>query len=172
MRWFCQKSRFQFLAVKMVGNPKTPGISPDTPDLEHSGEKLRVLIRILRKFRIEVRIFRVCRIEDVGLSRVVVRVYGLGLFQSTNHTAYILMSYVYVLTPPSKEPCTRWSPGHRSSGGKFSRRIVSSRPKAQLSPVPSSSPKASPGAHPIIWNYDTYICIYYLCITFRNWLEP
>ena len=22
----------------MVGNPETPGISPDTPDLEHSGE--------------------------------------------------------------------------------------------------------------------------------------
>ena len=22
----------------MVGNPKTPGISPDTPDLEYSGE--------------------------------------------------------------------------------------------------------------------------------------
>ena len=43
----------------MVGNPETPGISPDTPDLEHSGEKLRVLIRILRKFRIEVRIFRI-----------------------------------------------------------------------------------------------------------------
>ena len=22
----------------MIGNPDTPGISPDTPDLEHSGE--------------------------------------------------------------------------------------------------------------------------------------
>ena len=22
----------------MVGNPETPGMSPDTPDLEHSGE--------------------------------------------------------------------------------------------------------------------------------------
>ena len=33
----------------MVGNPETPGISPDTPDLEHSEEKLRVLIRILQK---------------------------------------------------------------------------------------------------------------------------
>ena len=22
----------------MIGNPETPGISPDTPDLEHSGE--------------------------------------------------------------------------------------------------------------------------------------
>ena len=25
----------------MVGNPETPGISPDTPDLEHSGESSR-----------------------------------------------------------------------------------------------------------------------------------
>ena len=62
MGWFCQKSRFQFLGAKMVENPETPGISPDTPDLEHSGEKLRVLIRILQKFqkfRIEFWIFRV-----------------------------------------------------------------------------------------------------------------
>ena len=33
-------------------------------------------------------------------------------------------------------------------------------------------PQASPGAHPIISNYDTYICLYYLCIRFRNDLEP
>ena len=103
------KIEISVLGAKMVGNPDTPGISPDTPDLEHSGYRpetpdlgvriLRVLIRILRKFRmfrIEVRIFWVCRIEGVGLSRVVVRVYGLDLFQSTNHTACILMSYVYV----------------------------------------------------------------------------
>ena len=38
MGWFCQKSRFQFLGAKTVLNPETPGISPDTPDLEHSGE--------------------------------------------------------------------------------------------------------------------------------------
>ena len=44
--------------------------------------------------------------------------------------------------------------------------------KAQLSPVSSSSPKASPSAHPIILNYDTFICLYYLCIRFRNGLEP
>ena len=43
-------------------------------------------------FRIEVRIFRVCRIEDVGLSRVVVRVYGLGLFQS--YKSYRMHSHV------------------------------------------------------------------------------
>ena len=29
-------------------------------------------------------------------------------------------------------------------------------------------PQTSPGAHPINLNYDTYICIYYLCITFRS----
>ena len=43
-------------------------------------------------FRIEVRIFQVCRIEDVGLSRVVVRVYGLGLFQS--YKSYCMHSHV------------------------------------------------------------------------------
>ena len=32
------QSKFQFLGAKMVGNPETPGISPDTPDLEHSGK--------------------------------------------------------------------------------------------------------------------------------------
>ena len=31
--------------------------------------------------------------------------------------------------------------------------------------------RASPGAHPIILNYDTYIRNYYLCIRFRNCLE-
>ena len=39
-------------------------------------------------------------------------------------------------------------------------------------PALSNSPKASPGAHPINLNYDTYICIYYLCITFRSCLKP
>ena len=37
------------------------------------------------------------------------------------------------------------------------RRFVGSRPKAQLTPVLSSRCKASPGAHPFISNYDTYI---------------
>ena len=32
--------------------------------------------------------------------------------------------------------------------------------------------KPSPGAQPIYLNYDTYIYIYYLCITYRNWLKP
>ena len=31
--------------------------------------------------------------------------------------------------------------------------------------------QASPGAHPIISVYDIYICFYYLCIRFRNYLE-
>ena len=44
--------------------------------------------------------------------------------------------------------------------------------QAQLTPVLSSSPKASLGAYPIILSYDTYICLYYLCIRFRNCLEP
>ena len=32
------QSKFQFLRAKTVLNPETPGMSPDTPDLEHSGE--------------------------------------------------------------------------------------------------------------------------------------
>ena len=44
--------------------------------------------------------------------------------------------------------------------------------QAQLTPVLSSRQKVSPGACPIILNYDTYICIYYLCITFRSGLDP
>jgi len=51
--------KISVFGAKMVGNPETLGISPDTPDLEQSGEKLRGLIRILRKFRIEFWIFRV-----------------------------------------------------------------------------------------------------------------
>ena len=43
--------------------------------------------------------------------------------------------------------------------------------QAQFTTVLSSSPKASPGACPIILNYDTYICLYYLCIRFRNCLK-
>ena len=50
------------------------------------------------------------------------------------------------------------------------RRFTGSRPKAQLTPVLSSRRKASPGATPIISNYNTYICLYYLCIRFRNFL--
>ena len=43
---------------------------------------------------------------------------------------------------------------------------------AQFTLALSSRRKASPGVHPIILNYDIYICIYYLCITFRSCLEP
>ena len=52
------------------------------------------------------------------------------------------------------------------------RRFAGSRPKAQLTLVLSNRRKASPGATPIISNYNTYICLYYLCIRFRNFLEP
>ena len=37
-----------------------------------------------------------------------------------------------------------------------------------FTPVLSSRLKASPGACPIILNYDIYICIYYLCIIFQE----
>jgi hypothetical protein len=59
-------------------------------------------------------------------------------------------------------------------GKPRSRRSMGSRPKAQLTLVPSSRLKASPGAHPTNLNYDTniYIYIYYFCIRFRNWLKP
>ena len=57
-------------------------------------------------------------------------------------------------------------------GKPCSKRIVRSRPKAQFTLALSSRRKASPGAHPIILNYDTYIHNYYLCIRFRNCLEP
>ena len=71
------------------------------------------------------------------------------------------------------EECTKWLRSHRSRRGKpRSRRFVWSRPKAQMTLALSSRRKASLGAHPIISNYDTYICLYYLCIKFRNCLEP
>ena len=48
----------------------------------------------------------------------------------------------------------------RSPRGKpRRRRFARSRPKAQLTPVLCSRRKASPGAHPIISNYNTYICL-------------
>ena len=50
--------------------------------------------------------------------------------------------------------------------------VRGSRPKAQLTLVLSSRRKANPGATPIISNYNTYICLYYLCIRCRNFLEP
>ena len=53
----------------MVGNPETPGINPDTPknlDIPDIKSGYSGFFRIV----------------DVGLSRVVVCVYGLGLFQS------------------------------------------------------------------------------------------
>ena len=38
--------------------------------------------------------------------------------------------------------------------------------------VLTSRLKVNPSAHPIILNYDTYICLYYLYIRFRNYLKP
>ena len=59
--------------------------------------------------------------------------------------------------------------GPQEQQGKFSRRIVSTRPKAQLSSVSSSSLKASPGACPISSTYDIYIYIYIACaLCFRS----
>ena len=37
MGWFCQNQDFSFWG-EMVGNPETPGIGAETPDLEVSGE--------------------------------------------------------------------------------------------------------------------------------------
>ena len=80
-----------------------------------------------------------------------------------------LMSYVYayVQQPQRRRLYTRWLRSHRSRRGKpHSRRFVGSWPKAQLTLLLSSRRKASPGAQSINLNYDTYICIYYLCIKF------
>ena len=108
----------------------------------------------------------------VGLSRVVVRVYDLGLFQS--YKSYCVHSHVICIRVDAAAEGAVYEviAGPQEQRGQARRRIVSTRPKAQLSPVSSSSPKASPGAHPIILNYDTYICLYYLCIRFRDCLEP
>ena len=66
--------------------------------------------------------------------------------------------------------------GPQEQRGQVQQENCEHRPKAQLSPVSSSSPKASPGAHPINLNYNKYtyiyIYIYYLCIRFRNCLKP
>ena len=53
---------------------------------------------------------------------------------------------------------------------KPGRRGVRTRPKARLTPALSSSPKASPGAHPTNLNYDTYIYIY-ISITYALRIE-
>ena len=53
----------------MIGNPKTPGINldtPENPDIPDIKSEYSVFFRIV----------------DVGLSRVVVCVYGLDLFQN------------------------------------------------------------------------------------------
>ena len=98
----------------MVGNPETPGIRPDTPVFEHSGESSGCrpgnyglgspdtpginpdTPEISGNSGLNSGYSGFCRSVGVGVSRVVVRVYGLGLFQSTNHTACILISYAYV----------------------------------------------------------------------------
>ena len=49
--------------------------------------------------------------------------------------------------------------GPQEQQGQVQQENCEHRPKAQLSPVSSSSPKASPGAHPTILNYVTYICL-------------
>ena len=48
-------------------------------------------------------------------------------------------------------------------GQACKRRIVRSRPKAQFTLALSSRRKASPGAHPTILNYDTYIYVSITC---------
>ena len=53
--------------------------------------------------------------------------------------------------------------GPQEQRGQVQQENCEHRPKAQLSPVPSSSPKASPGAQPINLNYDTHIYIFIIC---------
>ena len=63
----------------MIGNPKTPGINldtPENPDIPDIKSEYSVFFRIV----------------DVGLSRVVVHVYGLGLFQS--YKSYCMHSHI------------------------------------------------------------------------------
>ena len=82
-----------------------------------------------------------------------------------------LISYVYV----QQSRQMRWWRSQRSHQSRPSRRRgVRPRPKVQFTPVQSSSPKASPGACPIILNYDSlYICLFITCaLCFRNCLEP
>ena len=109
---------------------------------------------------------------DVGLSRIVVRVYGLGLFQS--YKSYRMHSHVICIRvdAAAKGAVYEVIAGPQEQRGQVQQENFEHPPKAQLSPVSSSSPKASPGVHPIILNYDNYICLYYLCIRFRNCLEP
>ena len=73
-------------------------------------------------------------------------------------------AYAYVYQPRRRRWYTRWLRSHRSRRGKpRSRRFVRRRPKAQLTLVPSNRLKASPGACPIISNYDTYIYVSITC---------
>jgi len=65
------------------------------------------------------------------------------------HVAAATEEVVYEVVAEPQEP--QWQ--------ARSRMIVGSRPKAPLTPVLSSRHKASPGAHPTISNYDTYICL-------------
>ena len=74
------------------------------------------------------------------------------------HAFLMSYAYAYVYQPRRRRSYTRWLRSHRSPRGKpRSRRFAGSWPKAQLTPVLSSRRKASPGAHPTILNYDTYI---------------
>ena len=63
----------------MVGNPETSDINPDTPENPYIPD-------------IKSGYFGICIIVDVMLSRVVVCVYGLGLFQS--YKSYCMHSHV------------------------------------------------------------------------------
>jgi len=53
--------------------------------------------------------------------------------------------------------------GPQEQQGQVQQENCEHRPKAQLSPVSSSSPKASPGAHPTILNYVIYIYVSNIC---------
>ena len=86
----------------------------------------------------------------VGLARVVVRVYGLGVFQSNK--SYCMHSHVICIRVDAAAEGAVYevTAGPQEQRGQVQQENCEHRPKAQLSPVSSSSPKASPGAHPII----------------------
>ena len=86
-----------------------------------------------------------------------------------------LILYAYVQQSRQRRWCTRWLRSHMSRQSRPSRRRgVRPRPKVQFTPVQSSSSKASPGACPIILNYNSlYICLFITyALSFRNYLEP
>ena len=81
----------------------------------------------------------------------------IGYFKIATHACILISLCICIAAVAEEVVYEVVAEPQEPQGQAPSRRVAKSRPKAHLTLVLSSRLKASPGAHPTISNYDTYI---------------